>query len=40
MTNTRRFRPKGVPIPGFRYIKGQGFLELKGRETCVVESFD
>ena len=21
MTNTRRFRLKGVPIPGFRYIK-------------------
>ena len=25
MAYTGRLRPKGVPFPGFRYIKGQGF---------------
>ena len=31
--NAGRLRPKGVPFSGWRYIKGQGFDELKGWEN-------
>ena len=29
MAYTGRLRPKGVPFPGFRYMKGKGFYSLK-----------
>ena len=29
MADTGRCRPKGVPFPGFRYMKGYGFHLLK-----------
>ena len=41
MAYTGRFRPKGVPCSGFRYVKGYGFHYLKYKKglgnlsTCV-----
>ena len=29
MAYTGRLRPKGVPFPGFRHMKGEGFYRMK-----------